>query len=168
MIQVRKLEPKDLPFLYQWENDATSWADGDHHNPLSQQDLKNYIEASTGDIYKDGQLRLIVEEKTAEGVVTVGCLDFYDLDIRNRRVALGIYIDPAVRKRGLATQVMEYAEQYIFDFLHLRILYVITKTNNFASARLFQKRGFQASSILYNWTEEGDAAIWMKFNPEIQ
>lgn len=164
MIQVRKLEPKDLPFLYRWENDATSWADGDNHNPLSQQDLKNYIESSTGDIYKDGQLRLIIEEKTPEGVATVGCVDFYDLDIRNRRVALGIYIAPEARKKGLATQTMEYAEQYVFDFLHLRILYAITRTNNFASARLFQKRGFQASAILRDWTEEGDAAVWMKYS----
>ena len=62
MIRLRKLEPSDLPFLYQWENDASSWADGSNHNPLSQRDLRDYIESTTGDIYKDGQLRLIIEE----------------------------------------------------------------------------------------------------------
>ena len=58
MIKLRKIEPNDLPFLYQWENDAASWADGANHNPLSQQDLRDYIASTTGDIYRDGQLRL--------------------------------------------------------------------------------------------------------------
>ena len=61
MINLRKIEPKDLPFLYQWENDASVWADGSNHNPLSQQDLRTYIESTTGDIYKDGHLRLVIE-----------------------------------------------------------------------------------------------------------
>ena len=64
MIKLRKIEPNDLPFLYQWENDAASWADGANHNPLSQQDLRDYIASTTGDIYKDGQLRLIIEQIT--------------------------------------------------------------------------------------------------------
>ena len=63
MINLRKIEPSDLPFLYQWENDATSWAEGDTHNPLSQQDLRDYIASTTGDIFRDGQLRLIIEKK---------------------------------------------------------------------------------------------------------
>lgn len=64
IIKLRKLEPSDLPFLYQWENDASVWADGSNHNPLSQQDLRDYIESTTGDIYKDGQLRLIIHSSS--------------------------------------------------------------------------------------------------------
>ena len=60
IIKLRKLEPSDLPFLYQWENDASVWADGANHNPLSQQDLRDYLASTTGDIYKDGQLRLVI------------------------------------------------------------------------------------------------------------
>ena len=71
MIKLRKIEPKDLPFLYQWENDASVWADGSNHNPLSQQDLRTYIESTTGDIYKDGQLRLIIEKPSAVSDQTV-------------------------------------------------------------------------------------------------
>ena len=61
MLKLRKIEPSDLPFLYQWENDAVMWADSDTHNPLSRHDLHQYIENTTGDIYRDGQLRLIIE-----------------------------------------------------------------------------------------------------------
>ena len=62
MLRLRKIEPTDLPYLYQWENDARMWADSDTHNPLSQADLREYIASSTGDIYRDGQLRLIIED----------------------------------------------------------------------------------------------------------
>ena len=64
IIKLRKLEPSDLPYLYRWENDASVWAAGDTHNPLSQQDLRDYIASTTGDIYKDGQLRLIIEDQS--------------------------------------------------------------------------------------------------------
>ena len=43
MIKLRKIEPSDLPFLYQWENDVTMWADSDTHNPLSRHDLQPII-----------------------------------------------------------------------------------------------------------------------------
>ena len=42
MIHLRKIEPTDVPYLYRWENDASAWADGSNHNPLSQQDLRDY------------------------------------------------------------------------------------------------------------------------------
>ena len=70
MIALRKIEPTDLPFLYQWENDASAWADGANHNPLSQQDLREYIASTTGDIFKDGQLRLVIQS-VSEAVCTL-------------------------------------------------------------------------------------------------
>ena len=59
-IKLRKLEPSDVVFLYQWENDASVWADGSNHNPLSQADLRDYIASTTGDIYKDGLRQRVV------------------------------------------------------------------------------------------------------------
>ena len=82
-MKIRALEITDLPFLYQWENDAESWTDSDTHNPLSQRLLREYIESTTGNIFKDGQLRLIIED---EGV-TAGCVDLFDLDPRSRKAA---------------------------------------------------------------------------------
>ena len=77
-MRLRKLEPYDLPFLYQWENDAAMWVDADTHNPLSQQDLRGYIESTTGDIYKDGQLRLITEQ----GGQTLACISHPNIGIK--------------------------------------------------------------------------------------
>ena len=158
MIKLRKIEPTDLPFLYQWENDASVWADGDNHNPLSRQDLRDYIESTTGDIYKDGQLRLIIEE---DGV-TLGCIDLFDFDPRNRKAALGMYIAPEHRGKGVGKQVLEQMESYAFGQLNLRLLYAVIATNNKPCSELYRTAGYQPSSPLPGWTLESSAVIWIK------
>ena len=160
-IRLRKLEPSDLPYLYQWENDASVWADGANHNPLSQQDLRDYIESTTGDIYKDSQLRLIVESVSVSGL-TIGCIDLFDFDPRNRRAALGMYIAPEHRGKGFGRQALEQLESYAFGFLHLRCLYAVIATNNAPCSALYRTSGYHPSSPLPAWTLESDAVIWIK------
>ena len=158
-ITLRKIEPSDLPFLYQWENDASSWADGANHNPLSQRDLRDYIESTTGDIYKDGQLRLIIELDTAE---TVGCIDLFDLDIRNRRAAIGMYIAPEFRNRGIGKQAVLAMGDYASRQLDLRLIYAVIATTNIPCTKLYENLGYEPSSVLKGWTLESDAIIWQK------
>ncbi len=158
MIRLRKIEPTDLPYLYRWENDASVWADGANHNPLSQQDLRAYIESTTGDIYRDGQLRLIIEE---DGVTT-GCIDLFDFDPRNRRAAIGMYIAPEYRGKGIGREAVRLLEQYAFGHLNLRVLYAVIATNNTACTTLYRNAGYTGSSPLSHWTLEDDAVIWIK------
>lgn len=157
-LKLRKVEPSDLPFLYQWENDASVWADGANHNPLSQQDLRDYIASTTGDIYRDGQLRLIVE---ADGA-TLGCVDLFDFDPRNRRAAIGMYIAPEHRGKGVGKAALEQLEAYAFGFLHLRVLYAVIATKNIACTTLYRNAGYTPSSPLTAWTLESDAVLWLK------
>ncbi len=181
IIKLRKLEPSDLPFLYQWENDASVWADGANHNPLSQQDLRDYIESTTGDIYKDGQLRLVIHS-SSESVcqqsglsgeaglssispqdgLTLGCVDLFDFDPRNRRAAIGMYIAPQYRGQGIGREAVRLLEEYAFDFLHLRIIYAIISTSNTACSELYRQAGYTPSSVLPSWTLEADAVLWFK------
>lgn len=181
IIKLRKLEPSDLPFLYQWENDASVWADGSNHNPLSQQDLRDYIESTTGDIYKDGQLRLIIHS-SSESVcqqgglsgeaglssvspqdgLTIGCVDLFDFDPRNRRAAIGMYIAPQYRGQGIGREAVRLLEEYAFGFLHMRIIYAIISTSNTACSELYRQAGYTPSSVLPSWTLEADAVLWFK------
>lgn len=159
-ITLRKIEPTDLPFLYQWENDASAWVDGANHNPLSQRDLRDYIESTTGDIYKDGQLRLIIEADDS----TVGCIDLFDFDIRNRRAAIGMYIAKEFRGRGIGKQVVEALETYAFEHLDLRLIYAVIATTNIPCTKLYENLGYEPSSALKGWTLESDAIIWQKLH----
>ena len=166
MLRLRKIEPSDLPFLYQWENDATMWADSDTHNPLSRHDLHQYIENTTGDIYRDGQLRLIVERRDERGEVReiLGCIDLFDFDARNRKAAIGMYIAPEARGQGVGKQAVQLLLDYAFGFLHLRMLYAIISVHNTACSHIYEQMGFVGSSPLANWTLEGDARLWQKLN----
>ena len=164
MIKLRKIEPTDLPFLYQWENDASAWADGANHNPLSQQDLRNYIESTTGDIYRDGQLRLIIEEYSAvsgQCSASLGCIDLFDFDPRNRRAAIGMYIAPEHRGKGVGKEALRLLEDYAFGHLNLRVLYAVIATKNTACTTLYRHAGYSPSP-LPSWTLEDDANIWIK------
>ena len=169
-LKLRKIEPSDLPFLYQWENDATMWADSDTHNPLSRHDLHQYIENTTGDIYRDGQLRLIIEDSqlstfnTQHSTQILGCIDLFDFDARNRKAAIGMYIAPDARGRGVGKQAVQLLLDYAFNFLHLRMVYAIISVNNVACSRLYEQMDFLPSSSLRAWTLEGDAVVWQKMN----
>ena len=170
MILLRKIEPSDLPYLYQWENDASVWADGANHNPLSQQDLREYVASSTGDIYKDGQLRLIIcQNDPINGqmvnAATLGCIDLFDLDPRNRRAAIGMYIEPEARGKGVGAEALRLLEEYAFGFLHLRVLYAVISEKNIACTALFRNAGYAVSSPLKGWTLESDALIFTSFRP---
>ena len=158
MLRLRKIEPSDLPFLYQWENDATMWSDSDTHNPLSRHELRQYIESSMGDIYQDGQLRLVIDD---EGV-TLGCIDLFDFDARNRKAAIGMYIAPNMRGKGFGKKSVELLLDYVFDFLKLRMVYAIIGVKNHSCSRIYESLGFVPSSILKAWTLEDDAILWQK------
>jgi diamine N-acetyltransferase len=171
MLRLRKIEPSDLPFLYQWENDATMWADSDTHNPLSRHDLHQYIENTTGDIYRDGQLRLIIEGVTdisspnspiASSPNIIGCIDLFDFDARNRKAAIGMYIAPEARGKGVGKQAVQLLLDYAFGFLYLRMVYAIISVHNTACSHIYEQMGFIPSAPLANWTLEGDAILWQK------
>ena len=157
-ISLRKIEPSDLPFLYRWENDAAVWSDGANHNPLSQQDLREYISSTTGDIYKDGQLRLIICQENS----TIGCIDLFDFDPRNGRAAIGMYIAPEYRGQGIGREAVRLLEEYAFGFLHLRLIYAVIATRNEVCSALYRNAGYTASSVLPSWTLESDVVLWFK------
>ena len=156
-IHLRKLEPDDLPLLYAWENDADAWQDGSTHNPLSQEDLRNYIMKTTGDIYRDGQLRLMICPSDADE--PVGCVDLYDVDVRNRKAAVAIYVAKESRNQGVARQALKQTISYVSRILQFRLLYAFVRKTNTASMKAFQSAGFQMVACVPNWTLEDDAGL---------
>ncbi len=154
-ITLRKIEPSDLPLLYAWENDEASWQDGGVHNPLSQKDLRDYILSSTGDIYKDGQLRLVA----MKGEHAVGVADLYDFDAHNRRAAVGIYIAPASRGKGYGQEALCALLHYAFTHLQVRLLYAFVRTSNAPSMKLF-RHFFTETAPIPNWTLQGEAVLF--------
>lgn len=157
-IALRKLEIEDLPMLYLWENDTSSWKAGDTHNPLSHKDLRDYIESSTGDIYSDRQLRLIIS--SAADSSALGCIDIFDFDPHNRKAALGLYVHPACRQQHIATMAVRLLLPYLFDYLKLNMVYSMVQQSNIPSNQLFQSLHFQHTATLIRWHNNEDVFLW--------
>ena len=156
-VVLRKLEPDDLPLLYEWENDSCSWLDGDTHNPLSHEDLREYILRTTGDIYQDGQLRLMI--CPTPDSEAVGCVDLYNVDIRNRKAAVAIYISRKYRGQGFAQNALRELRLYVTNILCFRMLYALVREKNKISLRLFQSADFQNVATLPKWVNEGNILV---------
>lgn len=154
MLRLRAIEPTDLPLLYRWENDSSAWADSSTHNPLSQALLRDYIDSQTGDIYRDGQLRLIIEEvaqpENTAGV-TLGCIDLFDFDPANQKAAIGMYIAPEARGRRVGHEAVSLLEQYVTTHLHLHMLYAIIATDNAPCLAIYRRAGYTESAPLADW-----------------
>ena len=60
LIYLRALEPTDLDFLYDLENDENVWEVSNTTTPFSKFILKQYLKNSHRDIYEIKQLRLVI------------------------------------------------------------------------------------------------------------
>lgn len=102
-------------------------------------------------------------EGQGEGSI-LGCIDLFDFDARNRKAAIGMYVAPQARGKGVGKQAVQLLLDYAFGFLHLRMLYAIISVHNTPCAHIYEQSDFTPSAHLRHWTLEGDAILWQKTN----
>ena len=149
LVYLRALEPEDLDLLFEVENNEEFWEVSATSVPFSRYILKQYLENSHRDIYEVKQLRLVICENTRE---TVGFIDLFDLDPKNRRAALGILIiNQRNRKKGFGTEALELVSKYCFTHLGLHQVYANVGEDNVSSKLLFEKAGFTMAARKKDW-----------------
>lgn len=163
-IYLRAMEPEDLDFIYEVENDERIWQAGSTNVPYSRQALIDYITSATCDIYADRQVRLIVEDESRQ---PVGIVDLMNFDPRHLRAELGVVIHPSHQGRGLAKLAVAHVLRYAAGVLHLHQVYAIVAATNLPSVRMLQSLGFQGGNVLRDWltSERGyeDAYFFQTF-----
>lgn len=152
-VRLRAIEPEDLDFLYRIENDQQLWGVGITNVPYSRYLLHDYIANSTGDIYADRQVRLIIENSDGEGV---GIVDLTDFDPRHLRAELGIVLQKQYRGKGFAEATVDSIKKYARGVIHLHQLYAYVDIENEAALRMFRKCGFEQGVILEEWLFDGE------------
>ena len=65
-VRFRAIEPEDLDVLYKIENDTSLWNVGVTNVPYSKYMLHEYIAGSSGDIYADKQVRMIISNDAGD------------------------------------------------------------------------------------------------------
>ena len=148
-IYLRALEPEDLDFLYQLENNMEVWEISGTLAPYSKSVLKLYLENAHRDIYDVKQLRLVICNQNDKGI---GLIDLFDFDPKNKRAGLGIVVVDAVnRNKGVGSEAIALLTDYAFNVLDLRQLYANILEENKSSIHLFKKMGFNEIGVKLDW-----------------
>lgn len=148
-ISLRALEPEDLQFLFDIENNEDFWEVSHTQTPFSKFVLKQYLENAHLDIYEAKQLRLIIENNTSKA--QIGTIDLFDFNPQHKRAGIGILIHPKHQQQGFASEAIGLLINYSFSILQLHQLYANITTDNDSSLQLFIKHNFKQIGIKKDW-----------------
>lgn len=149
-IFLRALEPEDLEYLYELENDEDLWEMSNTTVPFSKYILKQYLENSHRDIFDIKQLRLVICE--LESNRPLGFIDLFEFDPKNSRVGVGLTIFKELdRKKGYAFQALTMVCNYVFKHLDVHQIFASITEDNIASIKLFEKAGFEQTGLKKDW-----------------
>ena len=149
-VYLRALEPTDLDFLFQLENNEEVWEVSNTTSPFSKFVLTQYLENSHKDIYEAKQLRLVI--CVSESNRAIGCIDLFDFEPKHKRVGVGILITSEENKqKGFASEALQLMSNYVFQHLELHQIYAGITEDNIASIKLFEKAGFIKTGIKKDW-----------------
>lgn len=154
LVNMRAMEPEDLDFLYDMENNRELWGVGNTNVPYSRYVLHDYIANASNDIYVDGQVRLVIENKMGKAV---GVIDVVNFDPRHQRAEVSIAVAKEHRRHGYARAAVAKIKEYARQVLHVHMLYVVISEENEASVALFSNAGFALGGKLCGWLFDGSA-----------
>ena len=145
-IYLRALEPEDLDFIYEIENNESIWHVSNTQTPYSKFLIRQYLENAHQDIYEAKQLRLAICKD--QDFPAVGLIDLFEFDPKNNRAGVGILIgSQAYRSKGIGSEALELVIKYSFQQLQVHQLYANIGSDNEISLQLFTKFGFQKIGI---------------------
>ncbi|WP_298778660.1 GNAT family N-acetyltransferase [uncultured Polaribacter sp.] len=148
-INLRALEPEDLEFLFNIENNESFWEVSHTQAPFSKYILKQYIENAHLDIFEAKQLRLLIEDASTKK--QIGMIDLFDFNPQHKRAGIGILIQPDFQQKGFATEALSLLISYSFSHLQLHQLYANITSDNSKSISLFEKQQFKKVGIKKDW-----------------
>lgn len=148
-IILRALEPEDLFFLYQIENNESFWQVSHTQAPFSKYILKQYLENAHLDIYEAKQLRLMIEDKKTN--TPIGMIDLFDFNPQHKRAGVGVLVHPNFQQKGCASEALQLLINYCFTHLQLHQLYANITEDNTNSLALFKKHNFNLIGTKKDW-----------------
>ena len=148
-IYLRALEPEDLDFIHEIENDESIWEISNTQTPYSRYLIKQYLEQAHKDIFEIKQLRLVISDYNNNAL---GMIDLFDFDFKNSRAGVGILVKESEnRNKGIGKEALDLLVNYAFINLNLHQLYCNISEDNEASLKLFQNKGFKKIGLKEDW-----------------
>ncbi len=149
LIYLRAIEPTDLEFLYEIENNESFWEVSNTITPFSKFVLHQYLENAQQDIYTAKQLRMMIVEKNSNK--PIGMIDLFDFEPKHKRAGIGIVINTNYEGKGYAAESLKLLINYAFTYLDLHQVYANISEENNKSISLFEKQGFIKTGLKKDW-----------------
>lgn len=147
-VRLRAVERGDLPRFVAWLNDPEVRSHLYAFAPISLAHEERWFEG----LDKDPRQRVFAIEALDEregldrenqGWALVGGCGLHEIDLRNGRAGLGIYLgDRATRGRGAGTEAMRLLLGFAFGELRLHRVELEVYEENAPARRLYEKLGF--------------------------
>lgn len=151
-MRIRAIEPEDLELLYTIENDMSLWWISSQTAPLSRYHLRDYIANNEADIYKDGQIRFVIEIDNPDGEsCAVGLVDLFNFSPQHHRAEIGIALLKEYYGRGIAQQALDKIIDYARHTLALHQIYAMVPVENTPSVMMLRKAQFEQCALLPQW-----------------
>lgn len=163
-ITLRAPEPKDLDALFRHESAPETPEMTTTTAPVSRRMLERYLETYSAELRDWGCLRLMITlEESGE---TIGSVDLYDYNSRDRRGYAAIFVEKSMRGRGYGARALELMCEYASEILGMHQLAAEVAVDNEASRRLFESCGFKTCGRLRSWIRVGrrylDALVYQR------
>lgn len=155
-IILRAPEPRDANLIYIWENSTDEAHTTLRTGPVSRWQIEQYIREYDSEIYSRGALRFMIETAGGE---TIGTIDVFDYDRRNRHAFVGIYIAPRYRRQGVGRHALVRVEHLMRRDVGMHSLAALVAEDNTASQRLFQSAGYREVGRLAGWLNVGNTPL---------
>lgn len=148
-VYLRALEPEDLSFLFEHENDEDFWQVSQTQQPFSKYLLRNYLKNAHLDIYEIKQVRFIIALTATDE--SIGMIDLYDFQPKHKRVGVGILILTKFQGNGYASEALSILINYAFTQLDVHQIYACVGPDNKKSIQLFKNKNFKIAGIKKEW-----------------
>lgn len=147
-LYIRALEPTDLDFLFQIENDTRFWDSSNVHIPLSRYALHTYLQEQPADVFAASQLKWVICLNDGQ---SLGFVELNNIDHYHKRAEVGVLIAPLFQRKGYGTQALQLVIDYAQNHIGWHQLTALVAQKNTASHQLFQHVGFVQSGILKDY-----------------
>lgn len=148
-IYLRAVEPQDIDYILNLENDPDNWRLSETLFPYSRYDIENFVLNTEHDILINKQLRLMIISKYNDE--PLGCIDLFEYNSLHRRAGVGIVISKAHRRKGIAREALTLMANHAFLVLGLHQLFCNIQSDNKSSISLFTQLGYQQTGVRKDW-----------------
>ncbi len=140
-IFLRKITPKDVDIIFNWENNPRNWQYGDTKTPFTKKEIITFVNEEQN-IFKNHQIRYMICLSNEE--IAIGCVDLFEFNEETKKAGIGILIgEEEYRNKGYANESLKILINYAKKELALNKLFCNISKTNTTSIRLFTKNGFK-------------------------